>query len=423
MSVLMKALEKAAQDRDKTPATAASAAAGRELSLEAMESGMGGAPPAAARYGTGRSSAQTTAATVLGVRGPASVSALGWLLARPLYAFGAIAGVFLLAYAAYVYVQIAHPGLLNGSSTQSVAVSGTPAVNTKPAVSPATAADVKAAPQAPAPDGTAAPLIPLQSVFGGRADTPTTPAAPAAAQSPKDVSAAIPPQTKPPAAQLPRAATPATQTPASLAPRNRIAISRGDNATPRVSPALNDAYAALVAGQYDTAQRLYSQVARSDPSNVDALLGLAALAQRDNRSEEAQRHYLAILDIEPRHALAQSGLIALNSNVDPQAAESRLKQLVAREPSPPLYFNLGNLYAAQGQWPQAQQAYFQAHSLDAQNPDYAYNLAVGLEHLGQQKLALGYYRKALQLASAKGAANFDPARIQERIAQLSPRYD
>ena len=29
------------------------------------------------------------------------------------------------------------------------------------------------------------------------------------------------------------------------------------------------------------------------------------------------------------------------------------------------------------------------------NADYAYNLAVGLEHLGQPKLALTYYRKAL----------------------------
>jgi tetratricopeptide (TPR) repeat protein len=93
--------------------------------------------------------------------------------------------------------------------------------------------------------------------------------------------------------------------------------------------------------------------------------------------------------------------------------------LIAREPSAPLYFNLGNVHAEQGQWPQAQQAYFQAHNLDPRNPDYAYNLAVGLEHLGQQKIALDYYRKALQLATDKGAVNFDTARIQARIAQLS----
>ena len=75
----------------------------------------------------------------------------------------------------------------------------------------------------------------------------------------------------------------------------------------------------------------------------------------------------------------------------------------------------------QNKWPQAQQAYFQAHSLDPRNPDYAYNLAIGLEHLGQQKIALEYYRKALQLTSERGSGNFDPARIQARIAQLAAR--
>lgn len=208
-----------------------------------------------------------------------------------------------------------------------------------------------------------------------------------------------------------------------MAPQNRVAVSRGDGAVPRVNPTVAEAYAALEAGQYDTAQRLYSQVLRGEPANVDALMGLAALAQKDNRAADAQRHFLAILDVEPRNALAQSGLIALMGQSDPQAAESRLKQLLTREPSPPLYFNLGNLYAGQGQWSQAQQAYFQAHNLEPRNPDYAYNLAVGLEHLGQQKLALGFYRKAQQLVSARGAANFDPARLQDRITQLSSRFE
>jgi len=224
-------------------------------------------------------------------------------------------------------------------------------------------------------------------------------------------------------------APPASRTGAESAPavpvalQSRIAVSRGDTAIPRVNATVSEAYAALEAGQFDTAQRLYAQVLRSEPANVDALLGLAAIAQQQNRHDDAQRYFLTILDVEPRHALAQSGLIALMSRVEPQAAESRLKQLLAREPSPPLYFNLGNLYAEQGNWPQAQQAYFQAHTLEPRNPDYAYNLAVGLEHLSQQKLALGFYRKALQLASAKGVANFDSARIQDRIKQLAAQFE
>jgi tetratricopeptide (TPR) repeat protein len=205
--------------------------------------------------------------------------------------------------------------------------------------------------------------------------------------------------------------------------QNKIAVSRSDNAAPRVNPAVAEAYAALQAGQFEIAQRLYNQALRGEPANVDAMLGLAAIAQHESRNDDAQRLYMAILDVEPRHALAQSGLIGLMGRADPQASETRLKQLLAREPSAPLYFNLGNLYAEQGLWAQAQQAYFQAHQLEPRNPDYAYNLAVGLEHVGQPRLAIDFYRKALQLAPTTGAANFDPARIQERITQLAARVN
>jgi tetratricopeptide (TPR) repeat protein len=152
---------------------------------------------------------------------------------------------------------------------------------------------------------------------------------------------------------------------------------------------------------------------------VQALLGLAALAARQGNTEDATRRYLQILEIEPRNALAQSGLIALLGRADPLAAESKLKQLIAREPSAHLHFTLGNLYADQSQWAAAQQAYFQAHHLDSANPDYAYNLAVALEHVSQPRLALGFYQRALQLAAARGRANFNLPQARERVDLLA----
>lgn len=186
---------------------------------------------------------------------------------------------------------------------------------------------------------------------------------------------------------------------------------------------LTEAYAALQANSLDQAQHLYGQLLRAEPRNIDALLGLAAIATQEGKSDEATRHYLRILELDPRHALAQSGLIAILGRADPLAAETRLKQLIAREPAPFLYFTLGNLYADQSLWAPAQQAYFQAYHLDPANPDYAYNLAVGLEHLSQHKLALGLYRRALQLASARGHANFSLPQAQERITRLASRVE
>ena len=73
--------------------------------------------------------------------------------------------------------------------------------------------------------------------------------------------------------------------------------------------------------------------------------------------------------------------------------------------------------AHMGLW-QAQQAYFQAYHLEPANPDYAYNVAVGLDHLGQRKLALEFYRRAEQLALQRGRSNFEPAHARERINKL-----
>ena len=181
------------------------------------------------------------------------------------------------------------------------------------------------------------------------------------------------------------------------------------------------AWEALQRGQFAQAEALYEKVAQAEPQSVDALLGLGAIAAQRGNAELATRHYSRALELEPRNATAQAALISLLGQADPQLSESRLKQLIAREPSANLYFALGNLYARGTQWAQAQQAYFQAYQMHPDNPDYAYNLAVGLEHLSQPKLALTYYRQALELGNLKGHAGFDSARVQERIGQLTAR--
>jgi tetratricopeptide (TPR) repeat protein len=193
--------------------------------------------------------------------------------------------------------------------------------------------------------------------------------------------------------------------------------------TATVAPVVKDAYQALQEGRLDKAENLYRNALQGEARNVDALLGLAAIAAQRGQVQQAIGFYEQALEIEPRNPTAQAGLIALIGQADPQMSETRLKQLIAREPSAFLQYSLGNLYANQNQWPAAQQAYFQAFQMQPDNADYAYNLAVGLEHLNQPKLALSYYRKAIELSFRKGRANFDQSRVIERIGQLSARYD
>jgi Flp pilus assembly protein TadD len=82
-----------------------------------------------------------------------------------------------------------------------------------------------------------------------------------------------------------------------------------------------------------------------------------------------------------------------------------------------LHFTLGNQLAQQGRWAEAQEEYFKAFAASPDNADFAYNLAVSLDHLRQDKSALDYYRRAISLAEGRGSSFSVPA-ARQRAAQL-----
>ena len=149
------------------------------------------------------------------------------------------------------------------------------------------------------------------------------------------------------------------------------------------------------------------------------MLGLAAIDVRSGQLDSAESRYLKLLEMDPRDTHAVASLIALRGPLDPVAAESRLKTLIANQPEAAhLHFSLGNQYAQQSRWTEAQGAYFKAYSVDPENADYAFNLAVSLDHLRQRKLALEFYQRALALVD-KRAASFPPAQARLRVQELS----
>ncbi len=186
--------------------------------------------------------------------------------------------------------------------------------------------------------------------------------------------------------------------------------------TESLDPLLNRAYAAYRNGKLDEARQLYLDMLGKESQNSDALLGLAAIAQQRGEDRIAAQYYLRVLNLDPRNAVANAGMSALGNN---ENYESRLKTLLHEQGnSAALHFALGNLYAEQSRWGEAQQAYFNAYTLDTQNADLAFNLAVSLDHLGQGKLAAQHYQRALQLDQSH-SANFNHAKISQRIDELS----
>lgn len=187
--------------------------------------------------------------------------------------------------------------------------------------------------------------------------------------------------------------------------------------TNRIDPVLSSAYQAYQQGDYAAAQQQYAAVLKQDPKNRDALLGIAGIAQQQGQDELAAQYYQHVLMLDPRDPVAHAGMAGLTRG-DAPAEESRLKQLLAQQPqSAALNFALGNLYAEQQRWPESQQAYFNAYRLQPDSAEYAYNLAVSLDHLGQSKAAAQHYQRALQL-DRSGTAGFDHAQVTQRLNAL-----
>ena len=207
------------------------------------------------------------------------------------------------------------------------------------------------------------------------------------------------------------------RTTAAPADPSKLSVNRG---APEVNPKIEAGWLAYNQGDLKAARSHYQDMLRDEPANRDALLGMAAIEVRANRLEQAANYYQSVLQISPRDPYAQAGLLALRAQVsDPVQTESRVKNLLASDPEAQiLYFSLGNQYSQQGRWPEAQQAYFKAYSAEPENPDFAYNLAVSLDHVRQPKLALEYYRRALSLAQQR-SSSFDQTLARSRVQELA----
>lgn len=197
---------------------------------------------------------------------------------------------------------------------------------------------------------------------------------------------------------------------------DNAAINVGRNAENGFDADIALAYNSLLSGNRAEAKRLYSIAAERDPFNTDALLGLATIAGNQGDMNSAERYYRRTLELDPQNAAAIAGLSSIRQPGGP--SESQLKFELARAPdSAPLQFALGNQFANQGRWDEAQQAYFDAFSADAGNADYAYNLAVSLDQLNQSKQAVIYYKKAQELAKVHGS-RFRSSDINARLNEL-----
>jgi tetratricopeptide (TPR) repeat protein len=265
------------------------------------------------------------------------------------------------------------------------------------------------------------PLVAPEPVTADPAPAPATPVV----AEPEPVKPRKPAPPKSPAAAVKPALAPKPETaaatvppvPAPEAPAEPLNISRDADKT-NIYATLQLAYAAYQERDDTRARTLYAQVLTHEPYNRDALLGLAAVAVRNKDYARAQDIYSELLTLDPRDSVAQAGFVSVTGSLDPVLREARIKTLLEQEPNAPhLLFTYASLLMQQQRWAEAARVLQSALQAQRDNPDYAFNLAVSLDHLGQRATALQFYRAALDLAATR-SASFSSDDARRRIESL-----
>lgn len=187
-----------------------------------------------------------------------------------------------------------------------------------------------------------------------------------------------------------------------------------------VNARLADAWLSRHMGELPVAQLQYRDVLRQEAHNRDALLGLAAIALRQQDDHLATNYFAQALILDPRDPIAHAGLALISGEVN---TESSLKLLREQHPdSAALHFALGKLYGEQARWNEARAAFERSHLLAPDEAAPLLDLAICLDHLNQARAAAATYQRALE--SDRFGHTFDHEAITQRLQQLDfKRYD
>ena len=180
-------------------------------------------------------------------------------------------------------------------------------------------------------------------------------------------------------------------------------------------------YKALGQNQFSQAREAYSQVLTSNPTQRDALLGIAYAHQALGNTDQALSTLRRLVELYPRDSDGMSALYLIGGG-DLVAEETRFKQLLDRSEYPAaVHYTLGVIYFEQRRFGEAERAFSRASSLSPAQPDYAYNLALALDQLGRSRDAARQYVVALNLANQTSAVfSRDLARARLRILTAVP---
>lgn len=177
---------------------------------------------------------------------------------------------------------------------------------------------------------------------------------------------------------------------------------------------------ALKLARYDAARQMYDELYALNPREPRVLMGRAVLFQKLGENGRAISTYEELLAINPDNAEAVVNLSGLVTKQMPAVALEKLLNLRSRYPdNPAIAAQLGVAYANTGNLEDAYRYLSLASSMQPNNAQHYFNMAVVSEKAGQFARAVDLYEKALEVdATTSGASTVSRDTIYDRLTRL-----
>ena len=208
-----------------------------------------------------------------------------------------------------------------------------------------------------------------------------------------------------------------------LEPAQQLVVVKKAHEETDMEALLVSANRALKLKRYDSALDMFERLYAKNKRDQRILMGLAVAQQNTGRSEAAIKTYEAILDLNPNNTDAMLNMLGILRSQYPSVALRRLMDLHDKYPSNAgITAQIGVTQADLGHHDDAMRFLGMAASLEPNNAQHVFNMAIITDRAGQTKQAIQYYEKALQLDAVYASGRAIPRdTIYDRLSTLRRR--
>lgn len=187
-----------------------------------------------------------------------------------------------------------------------------------------------------------------------------------------------------------------------------------------LEPRIVAANRALKLGRLDSARSMYDELYAVNPRDPRILMGRAVLFQKSGDSARAISAYEEVLDVDPDNTDAIINLTGLVRQDYPAEALGKLLDLRQKYPeNATIAAQLGVAYAGSGNFQDAYRYLSMAASMEPDNAQHYYNMAIVAERGHDVTKAIGLYEKALEVDAIHGSGrSVNRDVIYDRLTRL-----